>query len=203
MSYTDLAEEKQLQKTIKSLEKNGVKVYIVANKEEAKKTALSLIPDGSDVMDNTSMTLEETGIKDAIYESKKYNAIHKQTLSMDRESEGRRIKELRSAPQIAIGSFHAVTEEGQIMIASNSGSQLPSYAYGSDSVIFVAGTQKIVTDLDDGMKRIYEHSLPLESERARKAYGVDGSIVRKILIINSEGEPQRISVILVKEILGF
>ncbi len=99
--------------------------------------------------------------------------------------------------------MHAVTEDGKVLIASNSGSQLPAYAYGSGHVIWVVGAQKIVKNLDEGIKRIYEHSLPLESERARKAYGVPGSAVNKLLIINKEIIPGRITMILTKEKLGF
>ena len=95
-----------------------------------------------------------------------------------------------------------VTEDGKVLIASNSGSQLPGYAYGSSHVIWVVGTQKIVNNIDDGMKRIDQYVLPLESERAHKAYGVPGSFVSKLLIFNREN-PGRITMILVKQPLGF
>jgi hypothetical protein len=89
------------------------------------------------------------------------------------------------------------------MIASNSGSQIPGYAYGADHVVWVVGTHKIVKDIDEGLERIYQHSLPLESERARKAYGVERSYVSKILIFAREPEKNRSTVIFVNEVLGF
>ncbi len=88
------------------------------------------------------------------------------------------------------------------MIASASGSQLPAYAYGAGQVIWVVGAQKIVQDLDDGFRRIYDYVLPLEDARARKAYGV-GSGVNKLLIINQEKDPSRLKLILVRQKLGF
>jgi len=101
-----------------------------------------------------------------------------------------------------VGSIHALTENGHLLIASQSGSQLSSEAYAGGKIIFIVGSQKIVKDMDEGFKRIYEYCLPLEDERARKAYGVR-SAVNKILIINKEIAPERITVIIVKEKLGF
>ena len=93
--------------------------------------------------------------------------------------------------------------DGKVLIASNTGSQLPAYAYGASKVIWIVGTQKIVNDLEDGMKRIYEYTLPLESERAQKAYGVAGSAVSKLLIVNQEVTPGRITIIFVPENIGY
>ncbi|MEK7064726.1 MAG: LUD domain-containing protein [Patescibacteria group bacterium] len=91
----------------------------------------------------------------------------------------------------------------QVVMASNSGSQLPAYAYGAGKVIWVVGVQKITANLDAALKRIYEYVLPLESERVKIAYGMDRSNVSKLLVINKEIVPQRITMILVKERLGF
>lgn len=113
------------------------------------------------------------------------------------------MQRLGATPEWVLGSVHAVTETGEALIASNTGSQLPAYAFGVGKVIWVVGTQKIVKDREEGLGRIYEHSLPLESERAKKAYGVPGSAVNKILIVNREVQPGRITMILVNERLGF
>ena len=101
-----------------------------------------------------------------------------------------------------LGSVHAVTESGALMTASMSGSQLGPYASGAGRVILVVGTQKIVSDLDEGLRRINEYSLPLEDARAQAAYGIR-SAVNKVLIINREIVPERITVVLVDEVLGF
>ncbi len=95
-----------------------------------------------------------------------------------------------------------MTQTGQVLIASNTGSQLSPYAYGARHVVWVVGTQKIVKDFAEGLQRINEYSLPLENERAQQAYG-KGSNVSKILIVNKEVQPGRITIILVKEKLGF
>ena len=122
---------------------------------------------------------------------------------MNRETDHREMQRLGAAPEYVIGSVHAVTEDGKVIIASNTGSQLPGYAYSADHVIWVVGAQKIVKNVDEGIKRIYEYVLPLESERAHKAYGVEGSFVSKLLIMNREPNPNRIKIILIKEPAGY
>src|SRR5439155_21913563 len=131
-----------------------------------------------------------------------YDAIRPQLYAMDRETQGREMRKLGSAPDYVVGSVHAVTEEGALLVASFSGSQLGPYASGAGQVIFVVGTQKIVPDLETGLRRIREYSYPLEDARAFEAYGMHSG-VNKILIINREITPGRVSVVLVKEQLGF
>jgi hypothetical protein len=97
---------------------------------------------------------------------------------------------------------HAVTEQGQVIVASMTGSQVGPYASGAGTVIWVVGAQKIVRDLEEGLRRVREYSYPMEDARAREAYGI-GSGINKLLIVNREVVPGRISVILVKEKLGF
>ena len=107
-----------------------------------------------------------------------------------------------AAPQVMLGSVHAVTETGSLLAASSSGSQLAPYAAGAGRVILVVGGQKIVADVDAGLRRITEYAFPLEDARAMEAYGMHSG-VNKVLIINREVVPGRITVVLVDEVLGF
>ena len=118
------------------------------------------------------------------------------------KSQVKEVHRLEAVPDWAIGSVHAVTEDGRLMIASRTGSQMAAYVYGAFNVLWVIGAQKIVKDIDDGMKRIYEYSLPLEDKRARETYGT-GSSVNKMLVFNDEHVQGRINIILVNEVLGF
>lgn len=156
-------------------------------------------------MTMSSVTLEKIGITKEINESGKFVSVKNKLMAMYKDAQNPKVMQemnrLGAAPQFAIGSVHAVTEEGQLLIASASGSQLPAYASAADKVIWVVGTQKIVKNIDEGMKRIYEYALTLEDKRAKKVYGV-GSSVNKILIVNKE-RPDRITLIFVKENLGF
>ncbi len=198
-----LATKETVDKTIKALGENGMHAVFVNTKEEANKKILELIPEKSEVFTMTSMTVEALGILHTLNESGKYNSVRKKLSSMDREKHKGEMRKIGAASDYAIGSVHAVTMDGKVIIASNTGSQLPAYAYGSEKVIWVVGAQKIVKDLDEGMKRLYEHTLPLESERAKKAYGVPGSFVSKTLIVNKEVQKDRITIVFVNEVLGY
>lgn len=200
--WNTIADTATIEKTVQALKDHNIDVFVVENSQEAKRKALELIPKGAEVMTMTSQTLEETELAKELNESGKYDATKPKLFQMSREKDSKLMQRIGAASEYAIGSVHAITEDGKVLVASNSGSQLPGYAYGSTHVIWIAGTQKIVKNFDEGIKRIYDYVLPLESERAKKAYGVPGSFVSKLLIFNRE-VPGRITMILVKESLGF
>lgn len=202
MKWDQLASKESIDKAIKALKANGIDAKFVQTGEEAKKEVLSMIPQGAEVMTMSSTTLQTLGLTQEIDQSEKYDAVKPKLMKMDRATQGAEMQKMGAAPQWAVGSVHAVTEDGHVLIASNSGSQLPSYAYGSAHVIWVVGVQKVVKDTDEGTKRIYEYVLPLEDERAKKVYGI-GSGVSKLLIINKEKIPGRLTLIFVGEKLGF
>ena len=203
MNYARLASDEAIQHTITNLTARGMQATVVPDAQAARETVLAQIPPDAEVMTMTSVTLDVTGIAQVLNESGTYRSVKQELMQMQRETDGRRMQQLGAAPAYAVGSVHAVTEAGDLVIASNTGSQLPAYAYGADHVILVVGAQKIVADLDEAMRRIYEYVLPRESERAHKAYGVEKSNVSKLLIIHNEVRPGRISVVIVKEALGF
>lgn len=200
--FSKLATDDQIQRAVKALIANGFKTEVVENGKEAVKKVLEILPEGAEVFTMTSQTLEIIGIAKEINESARYDAVRPKLMSMDRNTQAKEMKKLGAAPDFVIGSVHAVTEDGHLLIASNSGSQLGGYAYAGGKVIFVVGIQKILKDTQQGVKRIYEYSYPLEDERAQKAYGMRSG-VNKILTINKEIQPGRITVIFVKEKLGF
>ncbi|HEX9502737.1 MAG TPA: lactate utilization protein [Patescibacteria group bacterium] len=194
--------DETINKTVESLKANGIDAMVVENSAEAKKKLFEIIPEGAEIMNNTSITLDTIGATEEILHSGKYKPVRDKLYDPNVSPKEKAI--LGTTADWATGSAHAVTEEGTIMIASNTGSQIPSEAYGSPNVVLVVGAQKIVKNRDEGFKRIYDHVLPLESERANKAYNITtGSFVSKLLIINREIKPNRIRLILVKEALGF
>jgi L-lactate utilization protein LutC len=203
MDFSHKASPEVVAKTLAALGANGIAAEFVSSSADAKKRVLELIPKGAEVMTMTSVTVDAIGATDEVNESGQYDAVRPKLNKMDRKKQNREMQQIGAAPDYMTGSAHAVTEDGTIVIASNTGSQLPAIASGAGHVILVVGTQKIVKDLDMAMKRVYEHSLPLESERAKKAYGVPGSSVNKILIIKKEVAPDRVHLIFVDEVLGF
>lgn len=204
--WTTLPPQDLLETTVKQLINNGFTAELVQTGEEAKKKVLEMLPEGSDVLVNTSITLETIGVMDAVDNSDKYVSVRKHYMALDHVKDADEIRKLRSTPTYAVGSAHAVTQDGKLLIASNSGSQLSNDVYGAKHLILIIGAQKVVKDIAEGEKRIYEHSLPLETVRARKAYGLPetwNSFVSKLLIYNREPAQGRVHVILVNEVLGF
>lgn len=203
--FSQLADRQTIDKTIEALKTNGINASFAETSGEAKEEVLKMIPDGAEVMTMSSTTLGQVGLDEEINKSEsKYNPVRDRLYAMDKNTQAQEMNKLGAAPQYALGSVHAVTQDGNVLIASNTGSQLPAYVYGALNVIWVVGAQKIVENIDKGMKRINEYVLPLESERANKAYNItSGSFVSKLLIINREISPGRITLILVNEKLGF
>jgi acyl-CoA hydrolase len=200
--FTALPDEHALQATVVALEEHGFSVEVVDDLDAARQAVLARIPEGSSVMTNTSVTLAETGIADAINEDgDRWESARNKMFALDFASLGQLLKAIGGQPDYALGSVHAVTPDGTLVIASASGSQLASYAWGAANVIFVIGAQKLVPTLAAAHERIYQHSLPLEDVRAQAAYG-QHSQVGKVLEIHQE-LPGRIHVVLIRQPVGF
>ena len=197
-----LADETSVKRAAAALEGNGITVLRAADAEDAKRIVLGLIPDGSQVNHGASKTLEATGITEAIEQSGRFDPVRPKVWSMDRATQGDEIRRLIASPDFMLGSVHAVTETGSLVAASMGGSQLGPYVSGAGRVILLVGTQKIVSDLDEALRRVYDYALPLEDARAQAEYGIHSG-VNKILIINREVAPGRITVVFVDEALGF
>jgi hypothetical protein len=200
--FATVADEGRVKRAVTALAANGITVLRAQTAADAKRIVLGLIPEGADVYHGASQSLEISGITDAIEKSGRYEALRPRIRTLDRETEADQQRRLSAAPDVMLGSVHAVTEDGSLITASMGGGQLGPYASGAGRVILVVGTQKIVSDLAEGLQRVYEHSLPLEDARAHAAYGIH-SAVNKLLIINREITPGRITVVLVDEVLGF
>jgi hypothetical protein len=197
--YTHVASIEALQKIKQALEANGFKVEIVDTLEEAKTKVLHAVPAGSEVFTATSVTLQEAGLTDAL-NAEPYVSVRAKIneIAEDKKVERRR---MGSAADYIVGSTHAVTEDGHVYIASNSGSQLSGYVYGASNVIWVVGAQKLVKDHAEAMERLETHTLPLEDERAKQAYGV-GSQISKLLIYRKDPQ-ERVTIVLVRQSVGY
>ena len=199
--FTALPDDQTLAATVVALEEHGFSVDVVDDLDAARVAVLALIPEQSTVMTNTSVTLTETGIADAINDGGPYESARNKMFALDFETQVQQMKAIGGQPDYALGSVQAVTRDGTLVIASASGSQLASYAWGAANVIFVVGAQKLVPDLEAARERINQHSLKLEDARAYAAYGMN-SYVGKILQIHQE-TPGRIHVVLVRQVVGF
>jgi hypothetical protein len=200
--FGTVADDASVRRATAALEANGIKVFRAGDVAEAKRIVLSLIPDGAQVHHGASKSLETAGILEAIEASGRYELLRPRIWSMDRKTQADEIRRLGAAPDVMLGSVHAVTETGSLITASMGGSQLGPYVSGAGRVILVVGTQKIVPDLDEGLRRVNEYAFALEDARAQLTYGIH-SAVNKVLIINREVVPGRVTVVFVDEVLGF
>ena len=199
--FTILPDEGTLAATVLMLEEHGFSVEVADDLATARAIVLDRIPHGATVMTNTSVTLAETGIAAAINDGTTFDSARNRMLALDFETELQQMKAISGQPEYALGSVHAITHDGTLVIASASGSQLASYVWGAGKVIFVVGAQKIVPTLEAARERIFQHSLRLEDTRALAAYGQNSS-VGKILEIRQE-LPGRIHIVLIRQVVGF
>jgi hypothetical protein len=200
--FGQLASDERIDAAAAALQANGVGCQVVDSGEEARVAVQTMLPIGAEVFNNTSRTLEAIGVAEDIERSGQYQPLRPRLYQMDREMQGREMRQLGAAPDHVVGSVHAATEDGSLLIASASGSQLGPLSSGAGHVILVIGGQKIVSDLAAGLRRINEYCFPLEDRRARETYGVPSG-VNNVLVINRVIAPGRVTAILVRESIGF
>jgi LUD domain len=200
--FAGLASDEEIGDVASALERNGITSVVVDTGAEAREAVRAILPIGAEVFNNTSRTLEAIGVAEDIERSGLYQPLRPRLYQLDREMQAREMRQLAAAPDFVVGSAHAVTEEGSLLIASASGSQLGPLVSGAGHVILVIGGQKIVADVGAGLRRIQEYCFPLEDRRAREAYGVPSG-VNNVLVINRAITPARISAVLVRQSLGF
>ena len=200
--FSTVAPDDRISAAAAALEAHGVRAVVVESGAEARNLVRSILPEGAEVYNNTSRTLETIGVADDIERSGRYQPLRPRLYRMDRELQRREMRTLAASPEYVVGSVHAVTEDGSLLIASATGSQLGPLVSGAGNVILVIGGQKVVPDVDTGLRRIREYSFPLEDQRARDAYGMPSGI-NNVLIISRVVAPGRVTAVLVKERLGF
>jgi hypothetical protein len=200
--FAGLASDEEIGDVASALERNGITSVVVDTGADAREAVRAIVPIGAEVFNNTSRTLEAIGVAEDIERSGLYQPLRPRLYQMDREMHPREMRQLAAAPDFVVGSAHAVTKGGSVLIASASGSQLGPLVSGAGHVILVIGGQKVVADIGTGLRRIDEYCFPLEDRRAREAYGVPSG-VNNVLIINRVVTPRRISAVLVRQSLGF
>jgi len=196
------ASEATLAAVADRLRERNFEAVIVNTAAEARAAVLARIPEGAQVHSGKSKTLEDLGLFKELMESDRYDFVRKRTQKMDRKTQGREIAKLGATPEYMLGSVQALTEAGQMVVASASGSQIGPYSSGAQTLILVVGSQKIVPDLDTALRRITEHVQPYEDARLREQMGI-GTKLARILIMERDFTPGRTTVILVREPVGF
>jgi hypothetical protein len=205
MEYNTLKTKEVTTKVIEALNKKNVQAFTVESGKDALGKIKELIPAGASVMNGASVTLEQIGFVDYLKSGEHgWNNLHEGILAEKDPAIQASLRKQAVLSDYYLGSVHALTETGEYLIASNSGSQLPHIVFTSANLIFVVSTKKIVPNITEAMNRLMEYIMPLEDKHMKEKYGV-GTAANKILIVNGEnGMMQRkVTMILVNEDLGF
>lgn len=203
--YTSLASQALVDETVASLSKKHLLPIVVKSKEEALEKIKEIIPAGASVMNGASVSLEQIGYMNYLNNGQhQWRDLHAEIRAENDEKKRHHLRQQSSLSDFYLGSVHALIKDGQMIIASNSGSQLPHLAFTSPNIILVVSTKKIVTTLSDGMKRLEDYVVPLE-DKHMKELGMGGTMLSKILIFKNEPPflGRKIHIILVEENLGF
>ncbi len=203
--FDKLADEESLKKTVEGLKKKNIAPFVVNTGKEAHDKVLELIPKGVSVMNGSSRTLEQVGFIEHLKSGDHgWDNQHETILTEKDPSKQAKLRKQALLADYYLGSVHAVTEDGDYIVASNTGSQLSHIVYSSSNLIFIVGTQKIVPTLEDALKRLEEYVVPLENENMQQKYGINTQ-VNKIVIVKNENPMagRKVTMILVKEKLGF
>lgn len=199
--FTAPASDGELDELAANLQARNFDVVVVQTGAEAKGEVLKRIPDGTQIHSGKSKTLEDIGLFDTLMESDQYDFVRKQTLKMDRSTQAREMLKLGATPDLMINSVQAVTEAGQLVVVSASGSQIGAISTGAAALILVVGSQKIVPDLDAAFQRIQDHVFPYEDARLMEMLGIH-TLWSRTLILERDFKPGRTTVILVRDPVG-
>ena len=200
--FAKAADEKAIERTAESLRKRGFAVDIVSSPEEARSLVRTMLPLDKTIFTATSETVRLSGLDEDINGPEShFKSVRKEMNKLGPQTPYRERIKMQAVPDVVVGSVHAITEDGQVLVASASGSQLGAYAAGAERVIWIVGSQKIVPDLRTGFRRIRLYGYPLEDIRAREAYNMP-SLISKTLIFDAE-RPGRVNIILIRSPIGY
>jgi hypothetical protein len=205
MDHAALATKEELDRAVAALTTNGFKPEVVATGADALARIKELVPAGASVMNGTSKTLEQVGYIDYLKSGQHpWKNLHEAILAETDQEKQNLLRRQSVVSDFYLGSAHVITEKGEIVVASNSGSQLPHLAYTSPNVVLVVSTKKLTPDLSMALDRIESHIVPLEDVRMHEVYGI-GTTHAKTLILHKENPMfgRQVHVIFVEEDLGF
>ena len=205
-NYAAVPTDDVIDRTVETLKsRTNIEAVVVENGAQALEMLIQKIPERSEIFPNGSVTLDQIGFTDYLTSNPdRYRNLRKVVAG---EPDVAKRAQLRRRTTIIadyyLGSVHAVAETGEVVIANRGGGQLAAYVFGASKVVWVIGAQKIVPNLEAALRRVREYCLPLEDARVRQTGSDEGSRIGKLLIVEEETNRGRISIILVKESLGF
>ncbi|WP_231476490.1 lactate utilization protein [Methanoculleus sp. MH98A] len=196
-------DEATLKKTAEAIEARNVRVVVVDTAEDALRAVVDLLPEGAEVMNGYSTTLIEIGYDRVLKENPKGWRDYHAAITAENDTGKRHALRRKSvAADYFLSGVQAITEAGEIVGCDKTGSRMGAWPHAAAHLILVSGTNKIVPTLDDALRRCREYALPLENRRAQHAYNT-GSYIGKHVILDHEDTDGRITLVLIRERLGY
>lgn len=202
-SVTQLADDAAVQRTVAALKERNIDAVVAETATEALRLIADLLPEGGEVYEGTSETLTAIGFGDFLHGNPKYVDVRTRNRAETDPDRQRELRRMASVVDCYVGSVHAIAETGEVVIASGSGSQLGAYVYGAKKVIWVAGTQKISPSLADAIGRVRGYSLERHAEWSANQGRTGHDAIGKLLIVENEQNVGRISMVLIKQQVGW
>lgn len=201
--WANMPDEITIKETVNNIKSRGINVILVENREEALEKLKGIIPEGAEVMNGASVTLNEIGYDDYLKSGEHgWKNLHEEIAKENDQMKRVELRRKAVTAEYFLGSVNAISKNGELVACDFSGSRITAYPYAAKNLILAAGVQKITPSLEEAMKRIREYVYPLEDERMKKLHGM-GSAIGKWVIIEREIFQNRTTLILVKEKLGF
>lgn len=196
---------------IKNLKKRRMEGFYCATKEEAVKKALELMPKGASIGWGGSMSLEESGLMEAV-RSAEYEIIDREKAKTEEERKEVFAKIVNC--DYFLMSTNAITLDGELVNIDGRGNRVSFLCFGPEHVLILAGMNKVVSDVDSAVKRVHDIASPANTVRLNKNTPCaktgrcadclsDDCICAQTVITRLSLVPNRIQVILVGEELGY
>jgi len=201
--WSRIPTEMEISQTVKSIESRGVKVFRVQDGSHALARIKEIIPLGAEVMNGSSTTLIEIGYQEFIEsDNHEWKDLHRVVMSENDVLERNEIRRKSVTAEFFLSGVNAVAMTGELVSCDASGSRVGAWPFAAKNLILVSGVNKIVANLQEAMKRVEEYAYPLEDVRSRKVYQAPSQI-GKCVILASEKQPGRVTLILINDRYGY
>jgi L-lactate utilization protein LutB len=192
-----------VEKTVDEIKKRGIHVIISPDGEDALEALKKIIPAGAEVMNGSSTTLVEIGYEEYIAGGMSgWNLVHHRITAENDDTKRAELRRKSVTADYFISGANAIAQSGEIVACDASGSRVGAWPFAAGHLILVVGINKIVPTLEDALQRVWQYAYRMENARAQKAYGTP-SIIGKCVILAHEKNKGRVTLILVKESLGY
>jgi len=201
--WSRMPSDVEVARTIKAIEKRGIKVIQAESGQHAVEILKTIIPPGAIVMSGSSTTLSEIGYEDFIKKGQSgWNNLHDTILSENDDEKRLELRRKSVTADYFISGANAIAQSGEIVACDKSGSRVGAWPFAAGHLILVCGVNKIASTLEDALQRVWEYAYPLEDARAREVYGTPSQIGKCVILANEDIEG-RVTLVLISESLGY